>query len=72
MRKLIVGMTGAAGAIGVRLLELLRESDVETHLIASKWALQTVEHETGLAPREVMAMAKVSYRTDDMGAAVSS
>lgn len=73
MRKLIVGMTGATGAIfGVRLLEVLKDSDVETHLIASKWALQTVEHETGLSAREIMDMATVSYRADDMGATVSS
>ena len=73
MRKLIVGMTGATGAIfGVRLLEVLRESDVETHLVASKWALQTVEHETGLPPKQVIEMATVSYLADDMGAAVSS
>ncbi len=73
MSKLIVGMTGATGAIfGVRLLEVLRDSEVETHLVASKWALQTVEHETGIAPAQVLEMASVSYRSDDMGAAISS
>ena len=73
MRKLIVGMTGATGAVlGVRLLEVLRDSDVETHLVASKWAMQTVEHETGLTPRQLMDMATVSYAADDMGAAISS
>lgn len=73
MRKLIVGMTGATGAIlGVRLLEVLRDSDVETHLVASKWALRTVEHETGMTSRQITDMATVSYRSDDMGAAVSS
>ena len=45
---------------------------METHLIVSKWALQTVEHETGLASRQIMEMATTAYRADDMGAAVSS
>jgi len=68
-----VGMTGATGAIlGVRLLEVLRDSAVETHLIASNWALRTVEHETGMMARQVMDMATTAYRADDMGAAVSS
>ena len=46
-KNLIVGMTGASGAIfGVRVLEALRDTDVTTHLVVSKWAQQTLEHET--------------------------
>ena len=45
--KLIVGMTGATGGIfGVRLLETLRGSGIETHLVISKWAARTLVHET--------------------------
>jgi len=73
MRRLIVGMTGASGAVlGVRLLEVLRETDVETHLVLSKWAAQTLEHETPYTATEVRALAAESYAPGDMGAAVSS
>ena len=41
-RRIIVGITGATGTIfGIRLLEMLRESDVETHLVLSRWAART-------------------------------
>jgi len=73
MRKLIVGMTGASGAVlGVRLLEVLRDTDVETHLVLSRWAAQTLEHETPYTATEVRALATESYAPGDMGAAVSS
>jgi 4-hydroxy-3-polyprenylbenzoate decarboxylase len=73
MRRLIVGMTGATGVIlGIRLLEALRETDVETHLVISKWALQTIEHETTYTSREVRALASVAYEPGNMGAAISS
>jgi len=72
-RRLVVGITGASGAIyGVRLLERLRETDVETHLIVSRWARVTIEHETGRALSEVTALADVSYAASDQAAAVSS
>ena len=72
-RRLIVGMTGATGAIfGVRLLEALSHSDVETHLVASKWAQQTVEHETGRKFTDIRALASVSHGSGDMGASISS
>ena len=50
MRRIIVGMTGSTGAIfGVRLLEALQQTDVETHLIISKWAQRTIEHDTNFS-----------------------
>lgn len=72
--RLIVGMTGATGAIlGVRLLtELHRNRRVETHLVLSRWARAAVELETGLTSREVAALADVTYSPDDQGAAISS
>ncbi|MFJ8147036.1 bagremycin/ferroverdin biosynthesis UbiX family decarboxylase BagM/FevK [Streptomyces sp. NPDC096048] len=72
--RLIVGMTGATGAVlGVRLLtELHRDPRVETHLVLSRWARATVELETGLSAREVAALADVTYSPDDQGAAISS
>lgn len=72
--RLIVGMTGATGAVfGVRLLEnLARLPDVETHLVMSRWARSTVELETGLSARSVSELADCSYSPDDQGAAISS
>ena len=73
MRRLIVGMSGASGAIfGVRLLEVLKGTDVETHLVMSKWAQQTLEHETGRSAREVRTLASVWHETGNMGATISS
>lgn len=73
MRKLIVGMSGATGSIfGVRLLQALQAADVESHLVVSKWAQQTVEHETGMSFRDVCALATEFYSSGDMGAAISS
>lgn len=73
MKKLIIGITGSTGSIlGIRLLEILSGSDIETHLIISKWGHQTLEHETSYSYDQVLAMADVSYGSGDMGAAVSS
>ena len=73
MSKLIIGMTGSTGAIfGVRLLEALADSDVETHLVVSKWAQQTIEHETPRTLDELRDLATEIYSSGDMGAKVSS
>lgn len=72
-RRLIIGMTGATGAIyGVRLLELLRGTGVETHLVMSRWAVRTLAHEMGRTKADVEALADVVYHPDDQGAAISS
>ncbi len=66
-------MTGATGAAyGVRLLAALTELGVERHLILSRWAEVTLLKETGLAARDVGAMASVIHSRDDQGASVSS
>src|SRR5260370_11112175 len=66
-------MTGATGAIfGVRLLQALQGSDVETHLVMSKWAVSTLVHETEYSVEDVQQMANYSYRSQDQGAAISS
>ncbi len=71
--RLIVGMTGATGAIfGVRLLQGLQGSEVETHLVMSKWAVSTLVHETAYSVEDVQQMANYSYRSQDQGAAISS
>ncbi|MEV4254462.1 non-oxidative hydroxyarylic acid decarboxylases subunit B [Spirillospora sp. NPDC049652] len=71
--RLVVAMTGATGApIGVRLLAALRDLDVETHLVVSRWARVTLAQETGRSVREVAALASVTHGPDDQGAAISS
>lgn len=71
--RMIVGISGASGAIyGVRLLQLLQGSGVETHLVLSKWGARTLVHETPYTVDEVQAMASHSYAPQDMGAAISS
>jgi 4-hydroxy-3-polyprenylbenzoate decarboxylase len=73
VRRLIVAITGASGAIyGVRLLERLRDLPVETHLIATKWARVTIEHETGRSFAEVKQLADKFYSENDQAASVSS
>jgi flavin prenyltransferase len=72
-RRIVVGITGATGAIfGIRLLEALRAASVESHLVLSKWGLQTIEHETPYTLRQVRDLATVSYEQANMGAALSS
>lgn len=71
--RLIVGISGASGIIyGVRLLEVLREAGVETHLIMSKSAEITLAYETKLKVKDVKALAHVVYANTDIAAAVSS
>lgn len=73
MKRLIVGITGATGAIfGVRLLEALRDIDIETHLVLSKWAIKTIEHETTYTAKQVRALASVDHAESNMGASISS
>lgn len=74
MKRLIIGISGASGAIyGVRLLQVLREvSDVETHLILSQAARQTLALETDFSLREVQALADVVHDARDIAASISS
>jgi len=72
-KRLIVGMTGASGAIlAVRALEYLREAGVETHLVISRSAEMTLAYETDFKPKDVRALASVSHPPADVGASISS
>jgi 4-hydroxy-3-polyprenylbenzoate decarboxylase len=72
-RRIIVAMTGATGTIiAVRLLEMLRESDVETHLVMSRWAVRTLLHETSYRPEDVERLASHVHAAGDQGAPISS
>ncbi len=71
--KLIVGITGATGTIlGVRLLETLRQSKIESHLVMSKWGARTLAHETSHTIDEVKALATHTYPENAQGAPISS
>jgi flavin prenyltransferase len=71
--RLVVGISGASGAVyGVRLLEVLQPVAVETHLIVSKAAEQTLALETDFSLDDVRALADVFHPTSNLGAAVSS
>jgi 4-hydroxy-3-polyprenylbenzoate decarboxylase len=73
MRRVIVGMTGSTGSIfGVRFLEALKQSGVESHLVISKWAQRTIEHETRYTIDDVRALATKVHGSGDMGASISS
>jgi flavin prenyltransferase len=73
MKRLIVGITGATGAIfGVRLLEALGAAGVETELVLSRWGQQTVEHEMGLTLADLRDRASVVHGTGNMAATISS
>ena len=72
-RRLIVGITGASGYIfGIRLLERLRELDVETHLVLSRWGARTLVHETDYTVEQVQRLATEVHAATDQGAAISS
>jgi len=73
MKRLVVGITGATGAVyGIRLLEFLSKSDVETHLVVSRSAEKTIRMETHWTLEEVKALATVTYNMEDVGADISS
>jgi 4-hydroxy-3-polyprenylbenzoate decarboxylase len=71
--RFIVGISGASGVVyGIRLLQLLRQLDVETHLVMSKSAQVTLAYESDLSVADVRALADVNHANTDIGAAISS
>ncbi len=78
-QRIVIAITGATGAVyGVRLLQALQDlrrsgsRPVETHLVVSDAAVLTLHQETGLARRDVEAMAHVVHKSGDIGAAIAS
>src|SRR6201981_2013997 len=74
MRRIVVGMTGATGAVlGIELLRRLQQCpDIETHLVLSRWARATIHLETELSAREVEELADVVHSWDEQAAPISS
>ncbi|CAB3773739.1 UbiX family flavin prenyltransferase [Paraburkholderia humisilvae] len=71
--RIVVGISGASGAIyGVRLLKLLRELEVETHLVVSRSAQVTLSQEMRMQLADVKALADIHYPNTDIGATISS
>lgn len=71
--RLVVGIAGASGvAYGLRALAACRDLGVESHLVMSRAAALTLAQETALSVAEVQAMADVTYRAGDVGAAIAS
>ena len=73
MRRIIVGISGASGIVlGVRALEMLRASGIETHLVISKSAELTAHHELAMSVDAVRELADVVYPVKNVGAAIAS
>ena len=71
--SIIIAITGATGAIyGVRLLEYLRKLDIETHLVISQWAVETLHRETTYTLDGLKEISTHFYDNNDLSAAISS
>ncbi len=72
-QRLVVGISGSSGAIlGIRLLQALRSSPIETHLIVTPSARLTIEQETGWSVEDVLALASAHYNPQDLTAPIAS
>ncbi|RMJ17552.1 hypothetical protein BHE90_006296 [Fusarium euwallaceae] len=72
-RRIVVGITGATGTVfAIRILSILRQLGIETHLVISKWALATMKYETSLSEVEIRGMASRTYTAKDVSASIAS
>ncbi|HJD56237.1 MAG TPA: UbiX family flavin prenyltransferase [Rickettsia endosymbiont of Pyrocoelia pectoralis] len=72
-KKIIIGISGASGVIyGIRLLEVLKEQDFETHLVISDGAALTIKTETTYSIEEIQNLANYNYNIKDLAASISS
>ena len=71
--RIVVGLTGASGIVyGIRLLEVLKEKSVETHLVMTTAARKTIELETDYEPSYVESLASRKYSYMDISAPIAS
>jgi len=72
-KRLVIGISGATGSVyGIRMLEVLRDTDIETHLIISNAAEKTIQLETDYTVDYVKGLADCVYDIDNVGAAIAS
>ncbi|MES0870207.1 UbiX family flavin prenyltransferase [Pseudovibrio sp. SCP19] len=73
-KRIIVGVSGASGAqLALKTLEILQVLGVETHLVHSKGAVASVQHELGDdGVEQLRALASVTYAPDEMTASIAS
>lgn len=72
-KRLIIGISGASGIeYGLRLLEILKGLNVETHLIMSKAAMVTTGMETSIKVSDINKLADMVHKVDDIGASIAS
>ena len=72
-RRLIIGISGASGIVyGVRILQVLQHSDIETHLVMSDSARMTLATELDMSVKEVEALASEVHNAKNIGATISS
>ena len=74
MKRIVVGISGASGAVyGIRLLQVLRAvPGLETHLVLTPAARRTIALETDLSVEQVEALATKNYKSSDIAASISS
>lgn len=73
MDRIIVGISGASGAIyGIELLKALAGAGLETHLVITKTAQITIAHETPYSIPQVQALASHFYSVTDLSASIAS
>jgi len=72
-RKFVVGISGASGVIyGIRLLEVLKKTKIESHLVLTPAAKITIAAETQYSIQSVERLASRIYRYNDIAAVISS
>lgn len=72
-KRIVVGISGASGVIfGIRLLQMLKTTPIETHLVMSKAAEMTIASETDLKAKDVSALADFTHPINNVGAAIAS
>ena len=71
--RLVIAITGGSGVIyGIKLLESLKNLDIDTHLIISEWGDKTIKIETSVSPEYVKSLSTQKYDNNNMAASISS
>lgn len=72
-KRIVVGITGATGAVyAIRILAILRQLNIETHLVMSKWAIATLKYEAATTAAEICRLASKVYSFKDLAAPIAS